>query len=346
MQVGVNYPWCDYGWDFGLGPPPWRGTRDEPRWRDRIDEHLRHFQTLGISVVRWFVFADGLTYGVGAEAPRPDAGAPGQWRFDPPHLDDRIVRHFDLLLERFLAAAAAGRPAIRLLPVLIDFYFCDAGTRPVTRPDPANPVEVIEDPDWVKQGRADAIVDPEKRRRFLDRALEPLLQVSRARADAIYAWELINEPDWVTTRWHPNPLARPPVPEAAMRAFIDEGKQQVRAAGFKPTIGFASTGLLQRSRITAEINQFHYYPDGGLQLGPHRFDPGFPEIIGECATATTDVWPDLPSDEQGILHRLKVARDRGYPLTILWSFLARDRHTAWSDAVEQDIARFTRQGHA
>jgi hypothetical protein len=31
-------------------------------------------------------------------------------------------------------------------------------------------------------------------------------------------------------------------------------------------------------------------------------------------------------------------------LTILWSFRARDRHTAWSSAVEDDIARFTREG--
>ena len=42
MQVGVNYPWFDYGWDFGLGPPAWRGGRQTPRWFDKVDEHLTH----------------------------------------------------------------------------------------------------------------------------------------------------------------------------------------------------------------------------------------------------------------------------------------------------------------
>ena len=84
MQVGVNYPWFDYGWDFGLGPPAWRGGRSTPGWYAEIDNHLRLFQRLGISVVRWFILADGLTYGVGDAAPVPDRIARGGWRFDPP----------------------------------------------------------------------------------------------------------------------------------------------------------------------------------------------------------------------------------------------------------------------
>jgi hypothetical protein len=341
MQVGVNYPWFDYGWDFGLGPPAWRGSRIEPRWLNSIDEDLRRFQDLGISVVRWFLLADGLNYGVGADAPRPDRSASGQWRFHPPRLDDHVVSHFEALLDRFVAAAEGRRPPIRLLPVLIDFHFCDSGVRPVTTPDPANPVRSIEDPGWVKQGRSDAIIDPLKRRQFLDHALATLLEASRTRADAIYAWDLINEPEWVTAGWHPNPAAPTPVPRAAMQAFLDDGKQRIRAAGFKPTIGFASAKGLGDSGITAEINQFHYYPGGSYDLHPHRFDPQFPGIIGECATTTADRWPGLPGHEQGILHRLRLARRLGYPLTILWSFRARDAHTAWSPAVEQDIAQFT-----
>ena len=340
----MNYPWFDYGWDFGLGPPAWRGSRGGPRWLDVIDDDLRHFQDLGISVVRWFVLADGLTYGVGADAPRPDAGAPGQWRFHPSRLDDHVLRHFEALLERFAAAAEGGRPPIRLLPVLIDFHFCDTGTRPVTTPDPANPVRSIEDPGWVKRGRADAIVDADKRQRFLDNALAPLLDVCRTRSNAIYAWEPINEPDWVTAGWHPDPFAPSPVPRAAMQAFLDEAKRRIRAAGFKPTIGFASAKGLGDCGVTAELNQFHYYPDGSHDLHPHRFDPQCPGIIGECATTAADLWPGLPAHQQGILHRLRLARHLGYPLTILWSFRGRDRHTAWSPAIEQDIIRFTAEG--
>ena len=77
MRVGVNFPWRDYGWDFGLGPSSWRGGLADPRWYPEIDGHLRHFQDVGISVVRWFILADGLTYGVGAEAPVPDRTVEG-----------------------------------------------------------------------------------------------------------------------------------------------------------------------------------------------------------------------------------------------------------------------------
>ena len=209
----------------------------------------------------------------------------------------------------------SSRPAIRLLPVLVDFAFCQPGTWPVQTPDPANPAIPVPDPQWVKQGRADAFTDSAKRRLFLDRALDPLLQVSRIRGDCVYGWELINEPEWVTTGWNVNSTRPLPVPELAMRAFIEEGKQRVRLAGFKPTIGFASIGTIQRSGITAELNQFHHYPNGVHRLTPHAFDPRFPGIIGEFATAASDRWPELP-------------------------IKARDRHTAWSSNVEQDIRAF------
>ena len=124
--------------------------------------------------------------------------------------------------------------------------------------------------------------------------LDPLLQASGRHPGVIYAWELINEPDWVTSGWHPLSASTSPVPDAAMRAFIEDGKQWIRAAGYNATIGFASIGTLRKTGITAEINQFHHYPNGAQSLDRHTFDPRFPGIIGEFATAAADVWPDLP----------------------------------------------------
>jgi hypothetical protein len=343
VQVGVNYPWFDYGWDFGLGPPAWREGRSTPRWYAEIDNHLRLFQDLGISVVRWFILADGLTYGVGDAAPVPDRRASGGWRFDPPPLSAEFIQHFNELLARFEAARADGRPAIQLLPVLIDFHFCESGFRPVEKPNPVKPRRPAHDPGWVKQGRADALTDATRRTRFLDLVLDPLLHASRRAPEVIYAWELINEPEWVTAGWHSNPFARTTVPEAAMRAFIEEGTERIRAAGFKPTIGFAMIGTLWQSGITAELNQFHHYPGGARALDRHDFDAGLPGIIGEFATAGTDVWPELTAGDQSVLHRLRLARSHGYPLAILWSFLAHDRHTIWSPAVERDIETFTHE---
>ena len=174
MQVGVNYPWLDYGWDFGLGPPEWRGNRTTPRWYGEVNKQLEHLHDLGITVVRWFVLADGLTYGTGDSAPTLNGG---RWRFDPPVLGTDILEHFDELLQRISAFNTSRTAPVRLLPVLIDFHFCSPGTMPVLQPDPVDPLGTVANPGWVKQGRADAILDPAKRRRFLDRVLGPLLEV-------------------------------------------------------------------------------------------------------------------------------------------------------------------------
>jgi hypothetical protein len=340
MQVGVNYPWRNYGWDFGLGPPQWRAGRTEPAWYSEIDLQLQHFRALGISVVRWFILADGLTYGSGGSAPLSSVAPEEDWHFDPPAIGLDCLEHFEELLRRFTAANLGGDRPIQLLPVLIDFHFCLAGHTPVTTPDALEPTTVVPDPGWVKQGRADAITDPAKRRLFLDLAVDPLLRISADWREAIYAWELINEPEWITNDWHPDGQVNHPVSAASMRAFLDEGKARIRSAGLKPTIGFASIETLRRSGITAEINQFHHYPGGQRRLEPHTFDERFPGIVGEFATASTDIWPELIGQRQSVLNRLRQAEALGYPLAIPWSFGAVDRHTSWSLDVERDLRRF------
>ena len=343
MKVGVNYPWFDYGWDFGVAPPSWRGSSTSPRWFANIDQDLQHLRNLGISVVRWFVLADGLTYGTGQYAPRPDPALKGQWRFDPPALSADFLLHYEELLRRFENANKDTKPPIQLIPVLIDFHFCEPGIRPIQQPNPANPRRTVSNPDWVKQGRGDAIKDAGKRRRFLDNVFDPLLRASKAHHDVIYAWELINEPDWITNGWHRDRQSNHPVDEVSMRAFLDEGKSRIRSSGFKPTIGFASIDTLRRSGVTAEINQFHHYPGGVHSLERHTFNPQYPGIVGEFATAATDTWPELVKTGQTVLNRLRLAEAQGYPLVIPWSFRASDIHTSWSLSVENDIQCFTQK---
>src|SRR5438105_3052733 len=86
IQVGINYPWKNYGWDFGPPPhgdsgAPWG---DRAAWRATIDEDLAGFRQLGLFAVRWFLLADGLCYGTGAGRPHPDPADAKQWRFDDP----------------------------------------------------------------------------------------------------------------------------------------------------------------------------------------------------------------------------------------------------------------------
>ena len=341
MRVGINYPWFDYGWDFGLAPPGWRGSGMVPRWYDEIDGHLELFHDLGLGVVRWFILADGLTYGSGDAAPRPDPDRPGQWRFNPPRLDADHLEHFRELLVRLSRFNADVETPVLLLPVLIDFRFCEPGARPIRLPDPADPTRTVGDPAWVKCGRADVLVDSSKRARFFDGVLEPLLAISQEHRNALYAWELINEPDWITNGWHPDGRHDHPIGEASMKAFLEDGKHRIRRAGFKPTIGFSLVATLERSRITAEINQFHHYPAGSRRLAPHTFSPEFPAIVGEFATAESDIWPELGTAGQSVLARLRRIEALGYPLALPWSFRTHDTHTVWSPAVEQQIRAFT-----
>ena len=335
MTVGVNYPWFDYGWDFGVAPPGWRSTQTDPRWYGEIDSHLQRFQSLGISVVRWFILGDGLTYGTGGSAPYADATAGGEWRFDPPMPAPEIAQHFEELLQRFENVNRAGSLPIQLLPVFIDFHFCDPGSD-AEKPQVPNPY-----PGWVKQGRADAITDTNKRQRFLEQAFDPLLRVSQAHAAVIYAWEVINEPEWITNTWNPDNPTNHPVDATSMQAFLEAGKARIRAAGLKPTIGFASIDTLRATGITAEINQFHHYPAGRKTLERSGFDPNYPGIVGEFATSQADIWPELKDTGQSVLNRLRQADAQGYPLAIPWSFRGQDPHTSWTADVERDFECFT-----
>lgn len=342
MHVGVNYPWFDYGWDFGLAPPDWRRERITPRWYDHIENHLEDLHDIGISIIRWFVLADGLVYGTGLNAPRIDV-ASTRWVFDPPSMPVEVLDHFEELLRRITQFNAVHVRPLQLLPVLIDFHFCEAGI-PILTPAGADPGAIALDADWVKQGRNDCVVDDEKRQTFLATTLDRFLEVSGRYVDAVYAWDIINEPDWITSGWHPDRRNDHPVPLTMMNAFLRDAIERVQSAGFRATVGFGLVETLLTSDVHADLNQFHHYPGGTRILPPQLFEPNTAAILGEFSTVPNDIWPELDLRHQRVLNRLRTARDRGYPVAIPWSYLAKDRHSAWSEAVQQDVLTFTQHG--
>lgn len=327
MDVGLNYPWFDYGWDFGDAPPNWRHGSD-PNWAGFVDANLEYFHDLGIRVIRWFIFGDGLCYGSGKQAPQENPA--GEWDFDPPDLSESFQEHFRKLLESFTKANKKWQQPIQILPVLLDFHSCMRGS-----------VVLAADDEWIKCGRSDIVTNPKMSQKFYDRALKPLLDISKDHRNAIFAWDIFNEPEWVTTDWHPHRVKGLPVAAQQMRQFIMGAMDRVHSQDFKATIGFANIETIHFAKLYANYNQFHHYASGKdkRHLIQNKFDKRWPGIVGEFASSlSNDHWAEL-SDEQTVYDRLKQIEKMGYPLALTWSAIANDDRTSWGEA-EKGIKKF------
>lgn len=309
MQVGINYPWMVYGKDFGKIP-----SMPRTPWLGGIDRELQQFKGLGIVAVRWFLLCDGEFFGTQLHAP----------------LSQEFKADFMGLLEHFTKAD------LKLLPSLVDFHCF----RP---PHPTYPQ---------KQGRADLLRDPSNAQlmtTFLHESLDPLLEISEKYKKTIYAWELINEPEWVT-QMSPTDLGKPgeekTVPLAKMKAFIQEGVGRINAHHFLSTVGFGKYETLKNWNSPAlgiTLHQFHYYGDPA-KLPAQTFDPRWPVFIGEIATDPKNhPWQELKG-QNDVYHRLQHAAGKKYPATFLWSAHGgKDGATEWTPANQAFIKAFTSQ---
>jgi hypothetical protein len=237
-----------------------------------------------------------------------------------PSLAPGFVEDFSFLLER---CAIAG---IQLLPSLVDFHFAFPG-QPVLGSDSI-----------VKAGRHELLTDPEKREAFLQSTLAPLLEASADFPDVIYAWEVINEPEWCTSAPE-QPLSaldpRKPVRRDQMRAFIARGASLINEAGFLSTTGFAYQASLRAwdsPGLGLTLHQFHYYAEPD-QIPNHDCDPRWPAFVGEIATARHRPWPELGA-HQDVESRLRLLAQKGYPATFLWSANRQEEHSASPPAVD------------
>ncbi len=344
MQVGINYAYQDFGCDFGL--PAYNGRKP---WQHDIDAKLDLFQSLGISVVRMFILGAGWNYG----RPRFSNG----WHFDPPSaLDPSFFEDLADLLDRI-----ASRQ-LKLVPCLMGFemVFDPPNNRIVdfAGPSPTG---------YVGGGRADIMLDPRKQRLFFDTVLDPFLtepfRGSSRRRDAVYAWEVCNEPEWCAVDGlsfrtsplhnHPNPpprdrpndlIPRRAVPLQTMKDFVAAANARIRRAGFPTTVGYANYESIARwgtSALHIDIPQFHYYGD------PHELPPcPLPgTIVGEFATARHNPWPFM--SDQSVRARLVMLQALGYAGAYLWSADTRANSTAasgpveWTPATQSEVLEFT-----
>lgn len=186
---GCNYPWSTdgstvyYGMDFGAnvwGSHLGVSTRRHDITRDFVD-----MASLGFTVVRWFVFADGRS------------GIEYDGRGLPAGPDAHLFTDVDAALE------IARDVDIQLVLVLLDHRWMFEGI-PDMIADPASGL-LLEAK--LPEGRAQILYAQAGREALLRSVVEPLVRRyghGGERADlgsAILAFEFMNEPDFVVEEW-------------------------------------------------------------------------------------------------------------------------------------------------
>jgi hypothetical protein len=280
--IGANLPWLHYGIDFGANL--WRpdGGIAAPAEHAQLDRALSQITASGVQSIRWFLFCDGR-----AGIRFSDGGRPLS-------LDDFTLRDIDTAL------AVAQRRGIRIMFVLLDFLWCDAAraTRGVQM-----------------GGRGHLIQDSTLRHALLDVVFRPVLE-RYGREPAIYAWDIINEPEWIKT-------VRP----ERVDEFLSETVALVRSCATQlVTVG--SAGVRWRHRYTAlglDFYQVHWYdslkhqPSLDVPVTQLGFDR--PVLLGEFPTKGSRRTPE---------DIIATARVAGYAGAFYWSVLSNDDCSACS----------------
>jgi hypothetical protein len=232
--LGVNYPWLHYGEDFGLSGEHHHGV-SLPSHQKRIAGDFAAMRACGISVVRWFLFADGRA---GFLSEKGIATAP----------DALLLKDVDTALQ---LAESAG---LKLCFALFDYLWLQKKPKTARR----NP-------------HSHVLHSAAGRQSFLERVLLPLFREFRAHP-ALYAWDIANEPEWAIREFHPISFAKMRLVD--FLPFAHKIVQSVHEFAAVPvTLGSARLSWLRAwSVLDLDILQAHYYPSIGIHREPalHR----------------------------------------------------------------------------
>ncbi|HOQ61062.1 MAG TPA: hypothetical protein PKZ08_10605, partial [Vicinamibacterales bacterium] len=284
--VGTNLPWLRYGGDFGANA--WRPDGGVGR-RDAVPELRRTLARLaddGFTHVRWFMLCDGRA------GLRPAPGGA------PAGLDEFVFRDADAAVD------ALERAGLRAIIVLFDFHWCL----------PAAVAGGVQ-----TGGRRESIADPHARARLLEGVVAPILD-RYGRHPAVAAWDVMNEPEWVT-RGGGGRASAGRVPREAMRAFLGGVVALVHErTAHAATIGSASTRTLPLVEgLGLDVYQAHWYDrlDRRAPLARPVSALGLdrPLLLGEFPTR---------GSSRRAAEILAAARLAGYAGAFAWSALAGD----------------------
>jgi hypothetical protein len=299
FSLGVNYPWHNYGQDFGGVNGAHRGV-SLPANRDLLLREFAGIREAGATVVRWFVFGDGR----------------GGFL-----CKNGIPLYPDPYLFKDIAAALqiAEQARLQIWFSLIDYLWLQehAGRRPAHAHE-----HVLH----FAAGRA----------AFLEHILIPLFREFRGHP-VIYAWEVANEPEWSIREFAPAPTAKLPVAE--FRAYAREITRAIHEFAVAPaTLGCARLPWLRAwSQLGLDFYDAHYYPSCEKETGgdlPQQLASvaplDKPLFIGELP------WQDPEATDYCLARALTACRDAGLSGAAVWRWTqpeisGSDRHIGCVD---------------
>lgn len=226
--LAVNYPWLTYGADFGRAPWGHSGV-SLAQTSEIVAADFAKIRSTGTSVVRWFLLCDGRS-GV-----RYEQGIP-------------LTPDEFLFSDVAAALNLASRANLQICFSLIDFLWLQTPTS---------------DPHGGAAGPFpghNALQFAGGREALLEKVLIPLFREFRSHP-ALFAWEIVNEPEWAIPDFQRSPKATLPLTEA--RTFFAEIATAIHQyAGSVPaTLGCARLLWLRAwSEIGLDLLQAHYYP--------------------------------------------------------------------------------------
>jgi len=240
FSPAVNLPWSNYGTDFGK-VEAWSDS-GVSNIKSKLSTKFENLKTSGIHSVVWHLFADGRA------APEFDS------KGDPKDLDSDFWSDYDD------AVKLAETNSLGIFWVLLDYKWF-------------NPPEINNNA--TIGGHADVITDPEKRKKFFNKILIPLIKRHHQNPH-INGWILINEPE--------NAIREGYVQAETLKEFFTEASAIIKKKTCNQHVAIGSRDIPSYiyywSDLEIDAIIFHHY-ESYLPPSVHWLYANYPKLKGK-----------------------------------------------------------------